>query len=85
MKVVVENTTLHIARILVMRPKLRMPRSSKHLLGVVVGAMVDVEVDAVVGAKVTSRIVAMIRRMGIKMIMEIFFKRGQCLDVIHPS
>ena len=68
-----DNTTLQISRILVTGPKLRRPRRSVHLVGVVVDTMVDVAVDATVDAvvdtKVNARSVTTIRRMGVEIIM----------------
>ena len=78
--IVVENTTLQIARILVTRPKLKRPRRSAHIVGVVVDKMVDAVVDATVdtveNAKATTISGATIRGTGIEMIMEMVFKRG---------
>ena len=74
-----ENTTLQISRILVTRPKLRMPRRSAQFLGEVVDKMVGSAVDAVADAKVTTRSGATIKRMGIEMITKIVFKRGSIL------
>ena len=76
MIIVVENTNLKISRSLVTRPKLRRPRSSAHLIGVVVGAMVGAAVDAVADAKVNTINGATIRGMGIDIFMEVVFKRG---------
>ena len=63
--IVVENTTIHIVRILMTRQKKRSPRRSTQLVGVVVDAMVDAAVDAVTDYKVTARSGAKIRGMGI--------------------
>ena len=71
-----ENTTLQISCILVTRPKLRSPRRSLQLVGVVVDATVNAAVDAVTYSKVTARIGAMIRRMKTDIIMEMVFKKG---------
>ena len=79
MIIMVENTTLHIYRILMTRPKLRRPRSSVQLVGFVVDSMVNAAVDAAANAKVTSRSGAKIRGMGIETIMGILFKRGAIL------
>ena len=63
------NTTLHIACILVMSPKLGRPRRSAQLVGVVVETMVEAEVDTAVEtveeAKVTARSRATVISMGI--------------------
>ena len=78
--IVADNTTPQIDRILATRQKLRSPRSSAHLVGVVVDAMVDAAVDATVyavaDANVTLRGGATIRGMGIEIILEMVFKRG---------
>ena len=73
--IVVENTTLPIARILVTRPKLKRPRRSAQLVGLVV----DAAMDAVADAKVNARSGATIKRMGIEMITKMVFKRGSML------
>ena len=74
MIVVVDNTTLQVAHILVTRQKLRRPRMSTQILGVVVDAIVDVMVDAandaVADAKATTRNGATMRGVGIEIIME---------------
>ena len=71
----VENTTIQIARILVTRPKLRRPRTSAHIVGVVVDAMVDAaadaEVDMVEYTKETTISGATIRGIGIEMITDL--------------
>ena len=59
--IVVDNTTLHFARILLTRPKLRRPMRSAHIKGVVV----DTAVDKVADAKVNTISGATIRRMGV--------------------
>ena len=78
-----EKTTLQISYILVTRPKLRRPRRSAQIIFIVVDAMVDAEVDvavdAVADAKVTARSGETIRSMGIEMIMEMVFKRGEMI------
>ena len=70
----VDNTTLQISCILVVRP-----RRSAQLVGVVVDAMVDAEVGAVVDAKVIAIIEETIIGMGIEMIMGMVFKKGEML------
>ena len=69
MIIVVDNTTLQISCISVMRPKLRSPRKSSHLVEVVVDVAVDAVVDVVADAKVTARSGAMMRRIEIENIM----------------
>ena len=63
--IVVENTYLHISRILVTGPKLIRSRKSAHLIGVVVDAEVDMKVVLVADAKVTAISGETIRGMGI--------------------
>ena len=53
--IVVEKTTLQIARILVTRPKIRRSSMSVQLVGVVVDNIVDTEMDEVADANVTTR------------------------------
>ena len=84
MIIVVENTTLQIAYILVTRPKIIRPRRSAHIAGVVLDAMVDEAVDAVADSKVIAISGATIIGMGIEIITEIS-REGQCLDVLLTS
>ena len=84
MVIVVENTTLQIAYILVTRPKIRRPRRSAHIAGVVLDAMVDEAVDAVADSKLIAISGATIIGMGIEIITEIS-REGQCLDVLLTS
>ena len=76
MIIVVENTNLKISRSLVTRPKLKRPKRSAHIVGVLVDAMVDAAVDTVANAKATTISGATIRGMGIDIFMEVVFKRG---------
>ena len=70
---------LHISCIIVTRSRSRRPRKSAQLVGVVVDAVVDAAVDAVADAKVVEISGPMIIMMGIKMIMEVVFKRGEMI------
>ena len=69
MIIVVENTNLQIACILVTRPKLIRPRIIMQLVGVVVDTMLDAVVDAVVDAVADAKATGIsgetIRGMGI--------------------
>ena len=70
---VVANTTLHISCILVTRPISIMPRRSMQLVGAVVDTVADAKVTEITGSR------SMIIRMGIEMIIEMVFKRGEML------
>ena len=73
--IVVENTSLPIARILMTRTKLKRPRRSAQLVELVVDAAMSVVADA----KVTTRSGATIKRMGIEMITKMLLKIGSML------
>ena len=67
--IVVENTNLQIARIPLTRPKLRRPRRSAQLVGVVMESIVETAVDVVADAKLIAINGSTIRWMRVEMIM----------------
>ena len=64
-----ENTILQIARILMTSPKLRRPRRSAQLVGVVMESIVETAVDVVADAKLIAINGSTIRWMRVEMIM----------------
>ena len=51
---VVDNTTVQIARIFVMRPRSRRPRRSAQIVRAVVDTVVDTAMDGVVDSKMST-------------------------------